>query len=153
MTRHGADRITAAFEDFHNLIAPHTLGYDRVFGHMLSNLNTYDSFPPYNFETLDNDQYRVTFALAGYDKDNIEIVLQENQLYIKGSTNYFEFNETSTEKRTYIHQGIAGRGFERRIELANDINVLTAEMKNGLLTIDLQRVIPEEKKAKTIKIK
>ena len=125
-----------------------TIGMNQVFDGVRTALGNYDAYPPFNFEQLDDEHFRVTFALAGFTKDDITVTVKENWLTIEG-----EQPKDDKEERHYHHKGIANRAFKRIVQLATDIEVKNAVMENGLLNIDLVRVIPEEKKAKTIKIK
>jgi molecular chaperone IbpA len=106
------------------------------------------SYPPYNIERLDEDNYRVTMALAGFSGDDVEVVLHQDTLTVKSKAVAEKENG-----KTYLHRGIASRGFERRFQLADHIVVKGVELENGLLTIDLAREIPEEMKPRTIPIR
>ncbi len=105
------------------------------------------SYPPYNIERLDEDHYRITMALAGFLEDDIEVVLHQDTLKVASKAAPERENG-----KTYLHRGIASRGFERRFQLADHIVVTGAELENGLLTIDLARELPEEMKPRTIPI-
>lgn len=104
------------------------------------------AYPPYNIELLEEDKYRITMAIAGFSEDDIEIEAQENTLKILGK------RETSEQERKFLHKGISERNFERKFQLGDHVKVLAADMKNGLLHIDLERVIPEAKKPRKIEI-
>jgi molecular chaperone IbpA len=106
------------------------------------------SFPPYNIEKLANDSYRITMAVAGFARDELDITIQENTLIVSGKT----AQETETAERTFLHRGIAKRAFERRFQLADVIKVTGASYENGLLNIDLAREIPEHKKPRKVSI-
>lgn len=105
------------------------------------------SFPPYNIELLAEDKYRITMAIAGFSKEQISIEVEENTLAIIGQKSDKEETE-----RKFLHKGISERNFERRFQLGDHVKVLTADMENGLLHVDLERVIPEAKKARKIAI-
>ena len=124
-----------------------TVGFDRVFD-LLDTAGKAETggYPPYNIERLDEDDYRITLAVAGFGDADIEIELHENSLTITGS------RKDADEGRQYLHQGIAGRSFERRFQLAEHVKVAGASLVNGLLNIELKREIPEAKKPRKIAI-
>jgi len=105
------------------------------------------TYPPYNIELVSEDTYRITMAVAGFGKDDVTIEVQENSLKVSG-------NKTleKTEERKYLHKGISERNFERKFQLGDHVKVLAADLENGLLHIDLERVIPEAKKPRKIEI-
>ena len=104
-------------------------------------------YPPYNIELLDEDKYRVTMAVAGFDKNSIDIQVQENTLLISGSR-----EEKAEQERKFLHKGISERNFERKFQLGDHVKVLQADLENGLLHIDLERVIPDAMKPRKIEI-
>ncbi len=124
-----------------------TVGFDRVFD-LLDNIGKAETagYPPYNIERLDENDYRITLAVAGFGEDDIDIELKENALTIKGA------RKEADEGRQFLHQGIAGRSFERRFQLAEHVEVAGAALVNGLLDVDLRRVIPEAMKPRKIAI-
>ena len=103
-------------------------------------------YPPYNIERVDEDRYRITLAVAGFAEADLDIEIHENTLKIVGS------RAGADEGRTYLHQGIAGRSFERRFQLADHVKVTGARLANGLLDIELSREVPEAKKPRKIDI-
>ena len=105
-----------------------------------------DGYPPYNIEKTGGDNYRVTLAVAGFGREELEITQTENTLVVKGGT----ADDGAGGK--FLHRGIAGRAFERRFQLADHIRVVAAELENGLLHVDLEREVPEELKPRTIEI-
>lgn len=105
-------------------------------------------YPPYNIELLAEDRYQITMAVAGFSQDDIEIEVQENTLTVSGNKK----SEKDEGERKFLHKGISERNFERKFQLGDHVKVLTADMKNGLLHIDLERVIPEAKKPRRIEI-
>ena len=126
-----------------------TVGFDRLFT-MLDSLGHPDSgqsYPPYNIERTAEDAYRISMAVAGFSEDDLSIEAHRNVLTVKG-----EKTEEQNEKAEYLHRGIASRAFERRFQLADHVEVIGAELKNGLLHIDLKRNIPEEMKPRRIPI-
>jgi molecular chaperone IbpA len=102
-------------------------------------------YPPYDIEKIAEDQYRITLAVAGFRPEELNLVAQPNQLVVSGVRG-------ENEERAYLHRGISGRDFERRFELADYVMVRSADYKDGLLTIDLVREIPEALKPRRIEI-
>jgi len=105
------------------------------------------SFPPYNIVKIDEDTYRVSLAIAGFDKKDIEVSVDNSTLIVKGEI------KSEEESGEMLHKGIAARKFTRTFALGEYMEVVGAEFKNGMLHIDVDRVVPEDKKPKTIKIK
>ena len=105
------------------------------------------SYPPYNIETLAEDKYRISMAVAGFSQEEISIEVKESSLTINGHK-----PEKEEGDRKFLHKGISERNFERRFQLGDHVKVLTADMENGLLHVELERVIPEAKKARKIEI-
>ncbi len=127
-----------------------TVGFDRL-SRLLETgmLNEGESaYPPYNIVKLNDDQYRITMAVAGFTQDEIDITSKENQLLVQARAQ----ERDDTKGVTYLHRGIAARAFERRFQLADHIKVEGAALENGLLTISLVREIPEEMKPRKIQI-
>jgi molecular chaperone IbpA len=136
------------FEDIERQLAQ-SIGFDTFFNRLLN--NDYSAvngggYPPYNIRKVDDYKYVIELALAGFDKDDLDIELAEGTLTVK-SVPKDKDNDTD-----YIHHGIAKRVFTRKFHLANDIVVKGADLFNGLLTIELERVIPEEKRPRKIVI-
>ncbi|WP_416308058.1 Hsp20 family protein [Neptunicella sp. SCSIO 80796] len=104
------------------------------------------TYPPYNIELLAEDKYRITMAVAGFAEDQIEIEAQENTLLVTGN------KQAKDEERKFLHKGISERNFERKFQLGDHVKVLSADLQNGLLHIDLERLIPEAKKPRKIQI-
>ncbi|WP_347177854.1 Hsp20 family protein [Marinicella marina] len=124
-----------------------SIGFDRM-AQLLDQANRIDqtpSYPPYNIESIDENNYRITLALAGFGDNDLEITSEQNTLTVKGK------KENDVEGK-YIHRGIANRSFERRFQLADHVKVKAANMNNGLLHIELEREIPEAMKPRTIAI-
>ncbi len=124
-----------------------TVGFDRVFD-LLDTASKSDSngYPPYNIERLDDNDYRITLAVAGFGEDDLDLEIRENTLTIKGA------RQDSDEDRQFLYQGIAGRSFERRFQLAEHVKVAGASLVNGLLNIELKREIPEAMKPRKVAI-
>ena len=127
-----------------------TVGFDRLFD-MLENSTvggTQENYPPFDLIKLGDNDYRIELAVAGFKPDEIDITAQQNVLLVTGRKKE-EADETSTN---YVYRGIATRSFERRFALADHIQVRGADMKDGLLAIELKREIPEAMKPKKINI-
>ena len=105
-----------------------------------------NGYPPFNLEKLSDTVYRITLAVAGFTMADLDITVENNQQSITGDI------KVKDEDQTFIHKGIASRGFTRTFILADHVNVISAELENGLLTIDLQHEIPEALKPKKIAI-
>ena len=137
-----------------NSLRPFSVGFDSIFDEfdrMLESTERYNTnYPPQTSHRIDDHNYRIEVALAGYSKDDIEIELKENNLTVRNQPKEKVVNENGNG---VIHKGISTRQFERSFTISEDIKVKDAELKNGLLTIDLERIIPEEKKARLISIK
>ena len=125
-----------------------TVGFDRIFDLLETGMrgDGSDGYPPFDIARNGDDSYRITLAVAGYRPDEIEIVAQQNQLTITGK------RADDTQEGQYLHRGIATRPFERRFQLADFVEVRSAEFDNGLLSIELQRVVPEALKPRRIPI-
>ena len=126
-----------------------SVGFDRL-ASLMSSATRQDqgnSYPPYNILTTSEDHYRITMAVAGFSREEINITTEQNRLLVSGNR-----AEESEEQGEYLHRGIATRSFERRFNLADHVKVTGAELENGLLHIDLEREIPEAMKPRTIEI-
>ncbi|MGL5285217.1 MAG: Hsp20 family protein [Aeromonas sp.] len=122
------------------------IGFDRLASLIESAAsNGNGGYPPYNIELLGEHDYRITMAVAGFTQEELEISFQENLLTVKG-------NKQAEPNRNYLYQGIAERGFERRFQLADYVRVKGADLKNGLLHIELVRELPEAMKPRRIDI-
>lgn len=125
-----------------------TVGFDRLFDFLESaGRAEQDNYPPFDIEKLSDDSYRITLAVAGFKRDEIDIVAQQNMLVITGRK-----SEQRGRDGNFLHVGIATRAFERRFELADFVRVTEANLADGLLAIDLVREIPEAMKARKIDI-
>lgn len=124
-----------------------TVGFDRLFDLMDSYAEQSNGYPPYNIERSDDTHYRITLAVAGFGEKDLNIEVKEGVLTVTGQKEPVE-----GDSRSYLYQGIAGRAFERRFQLADHVEVRAAKLENGLLHIDLERLIPEEKKPRRIAI-
>ena len=138
-----------------NQLRPVTIGFDNVFDHFERMFDTqFDSisvpnFPPYNIVKTGDNEYDVELALAGFNKKDIDVTVEDGTLTIKSIV-----KEAKDKKEDgVIHKGIAKRMFSKSFTIADDVEVKGAELKDGLLKVSLERIIPESKKAKTISIK
>ena len=127
-----------------------SVGFDRfsdLFETALRNESS-GGYPPYNVEKRGEDQYRIVVAAAGFQQDDLDLQVEKGVLTVSGSKR----ESTSEEGVTYLHQGIAQRAFKLSFRLDDHIEIKGAGLSNGLLSIDLERVVPEEAKAKRIPI-
>jgi len=131
-------------------LRPFTIGYEDIFDHF-ENLMGHNvpNYPPYNIIKTGDYTHNIEVALAGYSKDMIEVIVEDKNLTIKSA----DLLADKDLNKGVVHKGIAMRAFTRHFSLAEDVEVKGAELKNGLLRVSLERVVPEEKKPKTIKIK
>lgn len=125
----------------------YSVGFDRMKRQLdMASAKTEETYPPYNIETDGDDAYRVTVAVAGFDKKDINISLEVDKLYISGE------KHDEPENLQYLHRGIAGRSFNLKFNLADHIKIIDASLANGVLTIDLERIVPEALKPRQISI-
>ena len=126
------------------------IGFDRM-APSLENAfrNEAGGYPPYNLEVQDENQYRITMAVAGFSEDELRIETKENLLTVSGARN----QDGDEENRRYLYRGIATRSFERRFQLADYVKVVDARLENGLLHIDLVREVPDAMKPRKIEIR
>ena len=125
-----------------------TIGFDRLFDMIETNARgVSENYPPFNLERVAEDRYRITLAVAGFTRDEVEITAQQNLLLVAGK------KDDRLDGAQYLHVGIANRSFERRFELADFVLVEDARLHDGLLVIDLVREVPEAMKPKTIAIR
>ena len=145
--------MTKHLSIFNNL-RPHTVGFDDWFDHFDAMMDDSffrgtGNFPPYNIVKTGENTYDVELALAGFNKKDIEVEYKENNLTVKSKKQ----EEETDPDGNMIHRGISKRMFTRSFTIANDVEVKGAELKDGLLKVSLERIIPEHKKAKLIDIK
>ena len=137
------------FDNF-NQLTPYAVGYDRIFDQLQlyakNNLQS-QGFPPYNIQKGGDYTYTIEMALAGFGKEDITVELAENTLSVRSD------KKAEPEDEHTYHRGISYRKFDRKFTLADDIVVTGANLENGLLCIDLERVVPEEKKPRLIEVK
>ncbi|NJO61075.1 MAG: Hsp20 family protein [Richelia sp. RM2_1_2] len=127
------------------------IGFDPLFSLLLDDKRYktvgVDGYPPYNIEKLDDEHWLITVALAGFTSNDIDITVEDRKLTLTSK------QQTEAEAtRNYLHKGIAKRSFERRFILADDVEVKRACLQDGLLSIELERIIPESKKPRKIEI-
>jgi len=123
------------------------IGFDRVFNEMETQFaNSKQNYPPYNIAQINEDEYMISLAVAGFSMDTLTIKQEQNQLTIEGES------PTGDEEVTYLHKGIGGRSFQRGFTLAEHVEVLDAKLELGILNIHLKREVPEEKRPKVISI-
>jgi molecular chaperone IbpA len=124
---------------------PFFIGFDRMFDRLTNTTTNQSGFPPYNVRKIDEDTFVVELAVAGYNKDAINITEHDGSLIIKG--------ERPEDVEEYLHKGIAGRKFTRTFALGEYMFVNSADLVDGMLYVVVKREVPEEKKPKTIQIK
>ena len=141
---------TLSLLDNFNQLTPYAVGFDRVFDtlnrYVDNNVNS-TGFPPYNIQKVGDFKYQIDMALAGFSKDDIEVEVSDGTLTVRSDK-----KEELEDEFTY-HRGISYRKFERKFTLAADLVVNGAKLENGMLTIDLERIVPEEKKPRLISVK
>jgi molecular chaperone IbpA len=127
-----------------------TVGFDRLFD-VLDGLTAKDTtgYPPYNIERTGEDAFRITLAVAGFGAGDIAIEAKQNTLLVKGA----KAEVKDEAEREFLHRAIAERAFERRFQLADYVEVVGAELTNGLLHVDLVRKLPENQRSRQIEIK
>ena len=125
-----------------------TVGFDRLFDMLENGITKHmaDNYPPFDLEQQDKDRYRITIAVAGFRRDEIDITSQQNLLIVSGK-------KGDQDERSYVHRGISARSFERRFVLGDYVQVRSADLRDGLLSIELVREIPEEMKPRKIEIR
>ena len=135
-----------------NSLRPFSIGFDSIFDEferMLDSTEFVSNYPPYNIKQVSDSDYKIEIALAGFDKNDIEVEAKDNALTIRSKSK----DQTIEEKNDgVVHKGIASRQFVRSFALGDDIKAKDAKLENGLLTIDLEREIPEEKKPRLIAV-
>ena len=123
-----------------------SVGFDDLFDELRSFKTV--GYPPYNIERMSDGLYNISMAVAGFSKDDIEVEVTDGKLVIRST----EDKEGESKNDSFVHKGIAKRAFSRSFTLSDDIIVKGADLKDGMLNIDLEKVIPEEKKPRLIPI-
>ena len=139
------------FDNF-NQLTPFAVGFERHFNRLSDYVEhnaTSTGFPPYNIQKVEDFKYEIEIALAGFSKDDLEIEKADGVLSIRSTK---ESSDKHDDEST-LHRGISYRKFNRKFTLAEDVEVIGASLKDGLLTVTLEQVVPEEKKPKLIPIK
>ncbi len=132
-----------------NKFLPYSVGFDSMFNRLFDmDLESSNSYPPYNISKVDENNYTIEMALAGFSKNDIEVELSNGELTIKSKK-----KDDNDKSVNLIHQGISLRSFIRKFTLSDEILVRNAEMKDGMLVVKLEKFIPESKKPKVIPIK
>jgi len=145
--------ISNIFDHFdRNLLTPYAVGFDRVFDRLNNyvvhqNHMTPTGFPPYNIRKEGDFNYVIEMALAGLSKDDLEVEVSDGTLSVRSK------DKKDDEEGELLHRGISYRKFSRSWTLADDVVVNEAKMENGMLLINLEHVVPEEKKPRLVKIK
>jgi molecular chaperone IbpA len=146
-----------AFSIF-NQLRPVTVGFDNMFDHFERMVDDHNfnemvavKYPPYNIVKTGSYTYDIQLALAGYGKKDIDVSFEDSVLTVKSIKN--ESEKEVEENDGILHKGIAKRMFQKSFTIAEDVEIKGAELKDGLLSVSMERVIPEHKKARTIKIK
>ena len=139
-----------------NSLRPFSIGFDDMFDQFESmlgngNLTMQSSYPPYNIRKTGKDNYSIQVALAGFNKKDVEVEFEDNLLTVR--TKQVNKSEEKSEDGKILHKGISQRQFARSFTIADDVKVNGAELKDGLLTIDCERILPDHKKKRLIEIK
>ena len=139
-----------------NTLRPFSIGFDDMFDqfeNMLGNggLTMQSNYPPYNIRKTGKDNYAIEVALAGFNKNDVEVEFEDNLLTVK--TKEVNKSDTKSVNGEIIHKGISQRQFARSFTIAEDVKINSAELKDGLLTIACERIVPEYKKKRLIEIK
>ena len=136
-----------------NSLRPFSIGFDDMFDQFESMLGNgglvQNNYPPYNIRKTGKDKYAIELAVAGFNKNNIEVEFEDNLLTVRTK----QIEKTVEEDGEIVHRGISQRQFSRSFTIADDVKVNGAELKDGLLRVDCERIIPEQKKKRLIQIK
>ena len=137
----------------YNHMTPYAVGFDRqfdrLFDYVTHQAESTGGYPPYNIQKTEDYKFEIQMALAGFSKKDIEIEVAEGVLTVKSMKD----KDTGSTDEFTLYKGISQRNFKRKFTLADDIVVNGAELKDGMLTISLERIVPEEKKPQLITIK
>jgi molecular chaperone IbpA len=128
----------------------HAIGFDRLFDELnrtFANSKNDGNYPPYNIVSLSNDSFVIEVAVAGFGDSELDIELKDNVLTVKG-----ERTKTDVQSPEYLHKGISDRNFTRSFTLADNVEVKAATVRNGILAVALERIVPEEQRPKKIAI-
>ena len=132
--------------DIFGQFRPFAIGFDRYFEDLeRMSSHTQTNYPPYNVVKVDDEHFTVEVAVAGFSKDDISVTKEKNQLTIEGK-------KESKSTKELVHHGLSSRAFKRSWTLADNVEIETAKLKDGILSVGLEKVIPEEDKPISIKI-
>lgn len=131
----------------HDTFARHFIGFEPLLN--FANRIQDNTFPPHNIEQITADHYQLTLAVAGFSKKDISMTLHDGSLVISGA----KTAEKEDSPRTFVYQGIGFRDFQRSFKIGDNVEIIGAKMEHGLLTIDLERQVPETEKPRVIAIK
>ena len=148
--------MTGKDQSIFNSLRPFSVGFDDMFDQfesLLGNggLSMQSNYPPYNIRKTGKDKYAIEVAVAGFNKDDVEVEYEDNLLTVK--TKKVDKTVEKDKDGEIIHRGISQRSFSRSFTIANDVKVNGAELKDGLLLIGCEKIVPEQKKRKLIPIK
>ena len=129
-------------------INTYSIGFDRMFDSLMGQHPMTSNYPPYNIVKHSDDKYTIEIAVAGFSKDEIDVETKENTLLIESKS-----RPEGDDDKEFLHKGISNRAFKKAFTISDDVVVNGADMKDGILKIEMERIIPEEKKPRTIKIK
>ena len=140
--------LNTTFDSIWRDISPFAVGFDRTFNtlELLASTRAKETnYPPYNIRKISEDQYAIELAVAGFEDKDIDIELVEETLTIKG-------NRPKEASDGLLHQGLAARDFVKKFVLSDDMEIKGAALSNGMLYVGLERIIPDEKKPRKIKL-
>ena len=137
--------MTRFHDDFFGSFGPFTIGLDRLVDQLEQAKAVTSNYPPYNIIKVDDENYRIEMGVAGFTKKDITIEMKENNLIVSG-------DKDGDEKSSYVHRGLSSRNFKKSFVLAADVEVRRVDLTDGILTIKLVKVVPEELKPRTIEI-
>ena len=133
------------YEETFGRFSPFSIGFDRLFQQLQAqSVVNQQNYPPYNIVKVDDENFVIELAIAGFDKKEVNVELEKNVLKIEG--------KSKDDDKDFIHKGLASRSFERQFTIADDVEVSGGKLENGVLKVELKRVIPEEDKPIKIKI-
>ena len=146
---------TLSLFDNLNQLTPYAVGFDRQFNRLndyIKHQQQSTGFPPYNIQKVEDFKYTIELALAGFSKDDIEVEVADGVLTVRSIGRTVSDEEDAADEWT-LHRGISYRKFNRKFTLSDDVVVNDAKLENGLLTVELEQIVPEEKKPRLITIK
>ena len=123
------------------------IGFDNIFDELerITTAQVHDNYPPHNIVRISENKYTIELAVVGFKEEDLELKQQEGILYVTGS-------KTNQSQTDYLHRGISGRSFKRSFRLSEHVEVKGADLRDGLLVINLERIVPEEKRPRVIPI-